>query len=180
MSFLKELRGTAAELAHDNPLLDEDQYGYETDTFITKRGNGRDRYRNLPISILPPGGVLGMLSSTVVATNVLTKQALYTVQTGYKCVIDHIVSRGAQANISTLNNLVGVGFNAACNDWGVLAIDGLIGPTLVQITPTIDFSAPASATFIIGNAGDVFGFKTSDVHIVTTFTIDVFGYLIKV
>jgi hypothetical protein len=50
-------RGTAAEWASENPVLDEGEFGLETDTSRFKIGNGTDVWAVLSYSSLPSNAV---------------------------------------------------------------------------------------------------------------------------
>jgi hypothetical protein len=139
---------------------------YSVGTFITD-----------PISEVEAVGI-SLLSSTVVDTDVGTKQALYTVPVGKACVITSVAARSPSASLAAIEDPATLGFNAPATDCGQFAAADL--SALTDTTVSILFlSTAAIGSVAVGSAGSVFGiiiFPSAD----ATVTIDVFGYLISV
>lgn len=125
------------------------------------------------------------LASTTVDTNVGTKQTLYTVPAGKRCVVTKVVVRDASANLETMAGALTFGFAAGADEWAS------IFSLLVDLNSSsrafgISALAPRGADlggfdsdpfFVIGNAADVFGCVFNDTAITATVVIDTFGYL---
>jgi CobQ-like glutamine amidotransferase family enzyme len=111
-----------------------------------------------------------LLASEVVSTATATKQSLYTVPTGKSAVVMIIEARSPSATLAGMTATLGVGFNAAADDW----ISG-IGLTGLTTAAKVDQVASSGVT-AIGSAGETFGAKFSNQLTNQTLTIDVWGY----
>lgn len=126
------------------------------------------------------GGAICKLSTTTVATDVGTKQDLYTVPTGKRCIVTKVVVKDATTSLAAMGDTLHFGFDGGAGDWnrsigsGSLArlVDGTVSITAVPE----ELIATGAQT--IGTAADVFGCIFNDTSITGGFvTIDVFGYL---
>jgi len=116
---------------------------------------------------------IALLASETVQTNVGTKQTLYTVPTGKKCIVIAVIPKEPSGDLSGLESGATVGFNVGANN--VLSI---VKSQLSDLT-SLSASAPSTfgATFIIGTAGEVLGIIFEDASVTGTIQTDVFGYL---
>jgi hypothetical protein len=117
-----------------------------------------------------PRGTPQLLAKGVVIDGSLaTKQALYTVPTGFSCLPTLFILRGASVSLATLS--IAFGFNAGATDVIATAVHaGLTGPTLAK------YLTPIAAGFTIGTTGQVLG-VIATVQQASNLTIDVVGYL---
>lgn len=118
------------------------------------------------------GKTPGLLSSTSgIDLSLSTKQNLYTVPTGFSCIITQVVVHSPSAAISAATTPFG--WNADANDViSATALTGLTGTTMAIIL------RPTAAGFVRGAAADVFGLKTTvQEGEADTVIIDVYGYL---
>lgn len=120
-----------------------------------------------------------LLSSTVVDASVGTKQTLYTVPTGKKCVPAWMTIRSATGSMAAYAGVLSLGFNAgADNIHGGLASEyiGLLTSAAVGVQIALEANS-TSNTFTIGNAADVLGCIFTDTAVNQDVTVDIFGYL---
>lgn len=126
-----------------------------------------------------PGAGLVKLSSTVVDTDVGTKQSLFTVPADKKCNPAMVVVHSATEDMSAIGDALLFGFDAGASDFG--SISGTILMQLVDdtlATGRSNFEVTAPTVQKIGTAGDVFGCIFNDTSITDgELTIDTFGYL---
>lgn len=54
MTHINQRRDTAAQWAFENPVLQNGELGWETDTRQAKLGNGTVPWNDLPYAVLPP------------------------------------------------------------------------------------------------------------------------------
>lgn len=60
MTVIMPRRGTAAQWTTANPVLASGEAGYETDTKLSKRGDGATAWTSLPYDVFAsPGSVFG-------------------------------------------------------------------------------------------------------------------------
>lgn len=133
-------------------------------------------------------GVVRVLSSTTITTNTGTKQNLYTVPTGKKCIVTAVSIRNASASFGGSGAVASCGFNGGANDWDVDsglgypfpdALLGLLTTSAKVITrpASVDEFAGAAMPSAIGAAGDVFGIIMTDGPSGTA-SVDTIGYLV--
>jgi hypothetical protein len=118
-----------------------------------------------------------LLSSTQATTNVGTKQALYIVPVGKKCIPTKVVVRTASTSLAAMGDslLCGFGGSGGGNiSFGSASLAQLTDAT-VALMGTNGSTNPDA--FSIGNAADVFGAFFNDPSITGTVQIDVFGYI---
>jgi len=106
-----------------------------------------------------------------VDVNVTTKTTIFTVPTGKKAIITHLIFRDASISLTTAS--WGIGFDAGAID--VVADETyteLTGNTLLTIRQAKDGAK-------LGAAADILGLKCSIAQgAAATIDVDVFGYLI--
>jgi len=114
--------------------------------------------------------VARLATVTGVNLNTTTKTTLYTVPTGYSCVINHVVVRAASTSLTTAN--YGFGFDAGGSDV-------ITAATHTELTgSTLYTRLEAKAGAKLGAAADVFGVKCGTPQGgAATVTIDVYGTL---
>lgn len=119
---------------------------------------------------LATGAVAKLATVAGVNLNTTNKTTLYTVPTGYSCIINHVVVRAASTSLTTAS--FGFGFDASGADVVASATHtALTGPTLYE---RIEAKAGAK----IGAAADAFGVKCATPQgAAATVTIDVYGSL---
>lgn len=112
-----------------------------------------------------------LASVSGVDLNTATPTALYTVPTGFYCVIDHMRVRAASTSLTTAS--ASSGFNsAAYND--VIADGAMTELTASDLHKKRDAKAGAK----IGAAGNVLYWQNNTLQgAAATATVDVFGYL---
>lgn len=120
------------------------------------------------------GQVDRLLSSTVVDTDVGTKQNIYTVPTGKTLVITKWIWRTPGTSLAALADGVDYGTDAGGGNLGNISpFSGLVATTsYTQITPD-----PVVANVSVIAADAVLGIAILDTSINSTVTVDLFGYL---
>lgn len=113
------------------------------------------------------------LNTVIVASNVGTKQVLYTVPAGKSAVVTHVIIRGPSASLATILGTLSFGFNSGSNNWSPAFTQAELR-TLTLATHV--FPKLANAVTVIGAAADTFGAIFSSTALTANVTIDVFGY----
>lgn len=155
--------------------------GVETDSLLSKLGNGVDSWNTLP-NFNPSGST--RIVSTTVATDVGTKQALLSaVPTGFQRIVTRVVVRNASADLTAFAGEDGFyfGYNAgatgsnnltfSANDVALLTTPAL----LIQNSGETEEGASLFSS-VIGEAGEIFGISIGYTSIDATVDIDVHYY----
>jgi hypothetical protein len=113
-----------------------------------------------------------LLSTTAnVDMNSTAKQTLYTVPGGYSCIIDHVVVRNADTDLTTAQ--YGFGFDTDASD--VIASTDHLELTGATLYTVIHAKIGAK----LGASSDDFGIRCATAQgVAATTTIDTFGYLV--
>jgi len=118
---------------------------------------------------------LALLSSTAaVDMKTSAKNTLYTVPTGKKAIITHVVVRQPSASLADGVDY-DLGDGAACDTWRqAISLTTMTATTDFMVIPSI---AATPVKYTVFDAGDAFGIKPiTGSTLAATATIDVFGY----
>lgn len=162
----------AADWASQNPVLQQFEIGFESDTGYSKVNLSptATAWNSLGYFNKPPI----VIKTTRVQTNVGTKQALLSaVPAGKKRIVIMQAFRNVSQSLAAYNDDTTCGFNADANDGG----DWLMNPAIVNLTDATKCDvSTGSGIRVVGTAGDVWGFKSLDTSINATVDIDVHYY----
>lgn len=126
------------------------------------------------------GGVnISVLSTATVATDVGTKQALYTVPAGKVCIVTNVVVRNPSASLASYDTgeSLTFGFDNTASDYN----NNIIGTVVALLQSPLDYyPSPCGilSPAVAGIEGDVFGCRFDYTAIEATVDIDVIGYLV--
>jgi hypothetical protein len=116
---------------------------------------------------------IALLSSTTVNTNVDTKQSLFIVPAGKKCIVFAIVLRNASASLAAIGDEAVVGFDEFASD-----VTNISSGTLASLTGSNQAIARSITGLIpLGGASNALGIVFLDTSVIATVTVDIFGYL---
>jgi hypothetical protein len=172
----------AADWTSQNPELLQFEMGVESDTLKCKVNWAPTPVHWNSLSYHPGGFLTNTSGDALLAGGVTvdctvgTKQALYTVPAGKKCIITKAILRTVSASLAGITDDLLYGFDAGAADTGSFA-----GTAMQGLTSATKFLRSNTDTALqvspVGNAGDVLGCRFNDASITATATIDVFGYL---
>lgn len=178
----KVAKGDNVDLAHEiieirnaAPLfcrvLKEDLQPKKGERSFTIQLTARDIYRDTDHSYTQgEGTVANLLATATVDLNSATKQTLYTVPTGKKCVITDVVVRNLSG--TPVNATVRFGFDAGATDQTALL-------SLIGVLATQNVLAVLTNPKLNGTAAQIFGAKPGTLEgSALTCVCDVFGYIV--
>lgn len=122
-------------------------------------------------SIIQPdvrGCPILLAKSVVIDGSLATKQALFTVDTGFNCIITNVILRQPSVSLATLS--VSFGFNAAADN--VIANATHTGLSAATEAKNL---VPIATDYVFGTTGQVFG-VIANTQQASNVTIDVVGY----
>ena len=185
MSWEQIIRQPATWWTANNPTLLENQLGVEsniisgveTDTGYGKLGDGVTAWASLPYWDTGGRSAVGLLSSTVVATNDPNPQVLYTVPIGKLLVPTSWTWRNATASLAGL----GVAWQLYAN--GVQFTLSSAAQCRLSVGANkywfgAAMGAPPSPSLAAGGQ-DITFVMGADVSIVGSVTVDLCGYLVN-
>jgi len=119
------------------------------------------------LAALRENAIALLISVPAVDMSTGTKEDLYTVPTGKKCIVTHVVVRSASGALGADNDF---GDGAAANTWLQTVNLSTVGANEYYVIES------NNTAYTIFDAGDVFGVLPI-AGTAETATIDVFGYL---
>lgn len=166
----------------ENPVLKQGQVGYDTTLKIFKFGDGKTPWNSLTDYYEKAGSAPSLLSTTVVQSEITTKQNLYAIPAGKKCVVTLIVLRDGTPTLDTFSGQLSLGYDADALDYIAypVQITQLMNAAKFLAVTAAGSSEQSQTISTVGAGGQIFGCAMGNgTEMPGTLKIEVFGYLVN-